>query len=171
MKRIEKISLASTLFFLTSFLFLAVMAHAQSAPGVTQVAMENGNCAQITKKLKVPLNKAFMVHKGMKNTLNSDQPIDKYNRHVNILVGNLEVEAGRMERLLGTAEQNGCNKLVQLMRGHVQNTKNIFQNMMATIQLPAPKKPLAKQNEELKSELDNLMEAHRKLSSSLKSKT
>ena len=170
MKRIEKISLASTLFFLLNFLFLVVMAHAELLIDVTHVAMENENCTQITKKIKVPLNKAIMVHKGMQNTLKSDQPIDKYNRHVNILVGNLELEAGKMEELLGTAEQSGCNKLVQLMRDHVINTRNIFQNMMTTIQLPAPKKPLAKQNEELKSELDNLMEVHRKLSSTLKSK-
>ena len=157
--------------FLFSFLFLVVMTHAQSVIGENPIAMENENCTQIAKKIKAPLNKAMMVNKGMQNTLNSDQPIDKYNRHFNILVGNLEVESMRLSKLLLTAEQSGCNKLVQLMHDHVINTKNIFQKMMATIQLPTPKKPLSRQNEELKSELENLMEAHRKLSSTLKSKT
>jgi len=171
MKRIEKISLASTLFFLFSFLFFVVMVHAKSLVVATQVAMESESCAQIAKNIKVALNKVVKMNKGMQNTLNSDQPIDKYNRHVNILVGNLEVGSIRLSKLLVTAEKNGCNKVVQLMREHVINTKNIFQKMMATIQLPTPKKPLSKQNEELKSELENLMEAHRKLFSTLKSKT
>ena len=171
MKRIEKISLASTLFFLFSFLFFVVMVHAKSLVVATQVAMESESCAQIAKNIKVALNKVVKMNKGMQNTLNSDQPIDKYNRHVNILVGNLEVGSIRLSKLLVTAEQNGCNKVVQLMREHVINTKNIFQKMMATIQLPTPKKPLSKQNEELKSELDNLMEAHRKLFSNLKRNT
>ena len=171
MKRIEKISLASTLFFLFSFLFFVVMVHAKSLVVATQVAMESESCAQIAKNIKVALNKVVKMNKGMQNTLNSDQPIDKYNRHVNILVGNLEVGSIRLSKLLVTAEQNGCNKVVQLMRDHVINTKNIFEKMMATIQLPTPKKPLSKQNEELKSELENLMEAHRKLLSTLKSKT
>ena len=170
MKRIEKNSLASTIFFLFSFLFFVVMAHAKPVTVMTQVAMGNENCKHITKNIKVVLNKVMMTQKGMQNTLKSDQPIDKYNRHVNILVGNLGVGSMRLSQLLETAEQGGCGKLVQLMRGHVINTKNIFQKMMETIQLPAPKKPLAKQNEELKSELDNLMEVHRKLSSTLKSK-
>ena len=171
MKRIEKISLASTLFFLFSFLFFVGIAHAKSVMVVTQVTMESENCTYVTKNIKVALNKIMMMHKGMQNTLKSDQPIDKYNRHINILVGNLEVGSMRLSKLLVTAEHNGCNKLVQLMRNHIINTKNIFQNMMATIQLPAPKKPLAKQNEELKSELDNLMEVHLRLSSTLKSNT
>ncbi len=171
MKRIEKISLVSTLFFLFGFLFFVVMANAKSVMVMNQVAMQSESCAQIAKNIKVALNQVVMMHKGMQNTLNSDQPIDKYNRHINILVGNLEVGSMRLLKLLGAAEQNGCNKVVQLMRDHVVNTKNIFQKMMATIQLPTPKKPLSRQNEKLKSELDNLMKAHRKLSSTVKSKT
>ena len=171
MKRIEKISLASTLLLLFSFLFFVVLAHAKSVIGVTQVAMESDRCKQIAKNIKVAIDKVVVMHKGMNNTLNSDQPIDKYNRHVNILLGNLEVGSVRLSKLLVTAEQSGCNTLVQLMHDHVINTKNIFQKMMATIQLPTPKKPLSKQNEKLKSELDNLMEGHRKLSSTLKRKT
>ena len=76
MKRIEKISLASTLFFLFSFLFFVVMVHAKSVMVATQVAMESKSCTQIAKNIKVALNKVVIMHKGMQNTLNSNQPID-----------------------------------------------------------------------------------------------
>ena len=102
------------------------MAHAKSVMVVNQVAMESGNCIQITKNIKVTLNKVKVIYKGMQNTLKSDQPIDKYNRHVNILLGNLEVRSIRLSKLLGNAEQSGCRELVDSMRDHVVNTKNIF---------------------------------------------
>ena len=108
MKRNEKISLVSTIFFLFSFLFFVVTAQAKSLVVVNQVAMESGNCIQITKNIKVTLNKVKVIYKGMQNTLKSDQPIDKYNRHVNILLGNLEVRSIRLSKLLGNAEQSGC---------------------------------------------------------------
>ena len=146
MQQIKRISLALTLYFL----FFVTMAYAQMS----------GKCAEVVRNMKVPLERAMAVHKSMQQTLNSDQPIDKYNRHVNILVGNLEREASRMERLLVAAKQRGCDKLVQMMRDHIVNTKNIYNEMMASIQLPAPKEPLGKQNEKLKSELEFLMEIH-----------
>ena len=96
----------------------------------------------------------------MQKTLNSDQLIDRYNRHVNILVGNLDREASKMQRLLAVAKQRGCDKLVQMMQDHIVNTKNIYNEMMASILLPAPKEPLAKQNEKLESELESLMKIH-----------
>ena len=147
MQKIKRISLALTLFFL--FLFFVTMAHAQMSE----------KCDEVVKNMKVPMDRAMAVHKSMQQTLNSE-PIDKYNRHVNILVGNLEREASRMERLLVAAKQRGCDKLVQMMRDHIVNTKNIYNEMMASIQLPAPKEPLGKQNEKLKSELEFLMEIH-----------
>ena len=146
MQQIKRISLTLTLYFL----FFVTMVHAQMS----------GKCAEVVRNMKVPLERAMAVHKSMQQTLNSDQPIDKYNRHVNILVGNLEREASRMERLLVAAKQRGCDKLVQMMRDHIVNTKNIYNEMMASIQLPAPKEPLGKQNEKLKSELEFLMEIH-----------
>jgi len=106
------------------------------------------------------VDRAMSVYKIMQQTLNSDQLIDRYNRHVNILVGNLDREASRMQRLLAVAKQRGCDKLVQMMRDHIVNTKNIYNEMMASILLPAPKEPLAKQNKKLKSELEFLMKIH-----------
>jgi hypothetical protein len=75
-------------------------------------------------------------------------------------VGNLDREASRMQRLLAVAKQRGCDKLVQMMQDHIVNTKNIYNEMMASILLPAPKKLLAEQNEKLRPELESLMKIH-----------
>ena len=147
MQQIKRISLALALFL---FLFFVTTAHAQMS----------GKCAEVVKNMRVPLDRAMAVHKAMQKTLNSDQLIDRYNRHVNILVGNLEREASRMQRLLAVAKQRGCDKLVQMMQDHIVNTKNIYNEMMASILLPAPKKPLAEQNEKLRPELESLMKIH-----------
>ena len=126
------------------------MAHAQIS----------GQCTDVVKDLKEPVDRAISVQKAMQKTLNSDQLVDRYNRHVNILVGNLDREASRMERLLAVAKQRGCDKLVQMMQDHIVKTKNIYNEMMASILLPAPKKPLAEQNDKLESELESLMKIH-----------
>ena len=147
MQQIKRISLALTLFL---FLFFGTIAHAQIS----------GQCTDVVKDLKEPVDRAISVQKAMQKTLNSDQLVDRYNRHVNILVGNLDREASRMQRLLAVAKQRGCDKLVQMMQDHIVNTKNIYNEMMASILLPAPKKPLAEQNEKLESELESLMKIH-----------
>ena len=147
MQQIKRISLALTLFL---FLFFVTMAHAQISE----------QCAEVVKDLKEPVDRAIPVQKAMKKTLNSDQLVDRYNRHVNILVGNLDREASRMQRLLAIAKQRGCDKLVKMMQDHIVNTKNIYNEMMASILLPAPKKPLAEQNDKLESELESLMKIH-----------
>ena len=148
MRQIKKIPLAFTLFFL--FLFFVTMAHAQIS----------GQCADVIKDLKVPVERAISVQKAMKKTLNSDQLVDRYNRHVNILVGNLDRAASRMQRLLDVAKQRGCDKLVKMIQDHIVNTKNIYNEMMVSILLPAPKKTLAEQNDKLESELESLMKIH-----------
>ena len=148
MQQIKRISLTLTLFFL--FLFFVTMAHAQ----------RSGKCAEVVRNMKVPVDRAISVQKAMQKTLNSDQLVDRYNRHVNILVGNLDREVSRMQRLLAVAKQRGCDKLVQMMQDHIVNTKNIYNEMMASILLPAPKEPLEKQNKKLKSELEFLMKIH-----------
>ena len=147
MQQIKRISLALTLFL---FLFFVTIAHAQIS----------GQCADVVKDLKEPVDRAISVQKAMRKTLGSDQLVDRYNRHVNILVGNLDREASRMQRLLAIAKQRGCDKLVKMMQDHIVNTKNIYNEMMASILLPAPKKPLAEQNDKLESELESLMKIH-----------
>ena len=148
MQQIKRISIALTLFFV--FLFCVTMAHAQIS----------GQCIEVVKDLKEPVDRAISVQKAMRKTLNSDQLVDRYNRHVNILVGNLDREASRMQRLLDVAKQRGCDKLVQMMQDHIVHTKNIYNEMMSSILLPTPKKPLAEQNDKLESELESLMKIH-----------
>ena len=148
MQQIKRISIALILFFV--FLFFVTIAHAQIS----------GQCTDVVKDLKEPVDRAISVQKAMRKTLNSDQLVDRYNRHVNILVGNLDREASRMQRLLAIAKQRGCDKLVKMMQDHIVNTKNIYNEMMASILLPAPKKPLAEQNDKLESELESLMKIH-----------
>ena len=147
MQQIKRISLALTLFL---FIFFVTIFHAQIS----------GQCDDVVKDLNGPVDRSISVQTAMKKTLNSDQLVDRYNRHVNILVGNLDREASRMQRLLAIAKQRGCDKLVKMMQDHIVNTKNIYNEMMASILLPAPKKPLAEQNEKLESELEFLMKIH-----------
>ena len=148
MQQIKRILVALTLFIL--FLFFVTMAQAQI----------NGQCTDVVKDLKEPLDTAISVQEAMQKTLNSDQLIDRYNRHVNILVQNLDREASKMEKALVTAKQRGCDKLVQMMRDPIVNTKNIYNEMMTSILLPAAKESLSKQNEKLKPELESLMKIH-----------
>ncbi|MBC8282834.1 MAG: hypothetical protein H8E32_03395 [Nitrospinae bacterium] len=151
MKSIKRNSLVLTLFSLFSFLCFSAIAHA---------GMGNENCSQILKKMKVPVNGAMAVQKAMHKTFKSDQLIDRYNRHVNILVGNLDRAVSKMEGLLGKAEAGGCDQLVKKMRDPITSTKNIYHAMMESILLPTAKESLAKQNNKLKSELDHLLEIH-----------
>ena len=69
MRQSKRISLALILLFL--FLFFVIMAHAQIS----------GQCADVVKDLKEPVDRAISVQKAMQKTLNSDQLVDRYNRH------------------------------------------------------------------------------------------
>ena len=77
---------------------------------------------------------------------------------MNILFGNLDREAGLMEKLLVDLKENGCVELT-VMRSSVVSIKKIHNDMMASIQLSKPKEPLSQQNNKLKSELDSLLKA------------
>ena len=154
MKNIKRLTLSLTLFFLCS----TAMVHAQITDDKNQSATHNENCMRLVKKFKLQLNRALKVHKGVHQTLQSNQPIDKYNRHMNILVGNLDREAVLMEKLLINSEKKECSKLT-VMRSGVVSIKKIHNEMMASIQLPKPKEPLSQQNSKLKSELENMLKA------------
>jgi len=154
MKNIKRLTLSLTLFFLCS----TVMVHAQITDNKNQGATRNENCTKLANKFKIQLNRALKVQKGVHQTLQSNQPIDKYNRHMNILVGNLDREAGLMEKLLINSEKKECSKLIE-MRSGVVSIKKIHNEMMASIQLPKPKEPLSQQNSKLKSELENMLKA------------
>ena len=139
-------------------MYSTAMVQAQITDDKNQGATQNEVCIELKKNFKVRLNRAFKVHKVLHQTLRSDQLIDKYNRHMNILFGNLDREAGLMEKLIVDSNGAGCSELA-VMRSSVVNIKKIHNDMMASIQLPKPKEPLSQQNNKLKSELDSLLKA------------
>ena len=154
MKNIKRIILSLTLFFMCS----TAMVQAQKPDDKNQGATQNENCIKLKKHFKVRLNRALKVHKVLHQTLRSNQLIDKYNRHMNILFGNLDREAGLMENLIVDSKEAGCSELA-VMRSSVVNIKKIHNEMMESIQLPKPKELLSQQNNKLKSELDSLLKA------------
>ena len=154
MKNIKRIILSLTLFFMCS----TAMVHAQKPDDKNQGATQNENCIKLKKHFKVSLNRALKVHKVLHQTLRSDQIIDKYNRHMNILFGNLDRESGLMEKLIVDSKEDGCGEL-GVMRSSVVSIKKIHNKMMASIQLSKPKEPLSQHNNKLKSELNSLLKA------------
>ena len=154
MKKFKKITLSLTLYFI----FSTAMVQAQITNDKNQGATQNENCIKLKKHFKVRLNRALKVHKVLHQTLRSNQLIDKYNRHMNILFGNLDREAGLMEKLIVDSKEAGCSELA-VMRSSVVSIKKIHNEMMASIQLSKPKGPLSQQNNKLKSELDSLLKA------------
>ena len=154
MKNIKKITLSLTLYFMCS----TAMVQAQITNDKNQGATQNENCVKLKKHFKLRLNKALKVHKVLHQTLRSNQLIDKYNRHMNILFGNLDREAGLMEKLSVDSKEAGCSELA-VMRSSVVNIKKIHNKMMASIQLSKPKEPLSQHNNKLKSELNSLLKA------------
>ena len=154
MENIKKTLLSLILFFLWS----TGMVQAQVTGDKNQGSTQNENCLKLAKKFKLKIDRTLKVHKGVHQTLQSKQPIDKYNRHMNILLGNIEREAGLMEKLVAKSKERGCGKLIA-MRSGVVSIKKIHNEMMASLQLPKPKEPLAQQNNKLKSELENMLKA------------
>ena len=154
MKKFKKITLSLTLYFI----FSTAMVQAQITNDKNQGATQNENCIKLKKHFKVRLNRALKVHKVLHQTLQSNQLIDKYNRHMNILFGNLDREAGLMEKLIVDSKEAGCSELA-VMRSSVVNIKKIHNEMMASIQLSKPKEPLSQHNNKLKSELNSLLKA------------
>ena len=120
MNNIKKITLSLTLYFMCS----TAMVQAQITNDKNQGATQNENCIKLKKHFKVRLNRALKVHKVLHQTLRSNQLIDKYNRHMNILFGNLDREAGLMEKLIVDSKEDGCGEL-GVMRSSVVSIKKI----------------------------------------------
>jgi len=154
MENIKKITLSLILFFLCS----TAIVQAQIKGDKNQGSTQNKNCLKLEKKFKLKLDRTLKVHESVHKTLQSDQPIDKYNRHMNILLGNLEREAGLMENLLVKSKKSECVKLTAMSNG-VVSIKKIHNEMMESLQLSKPKEPLAQKNNKLKSELENMLKA------------
>ena len=122
MEKIKKTSLALAMFYLFSILYFATTVQAQ-IQGKTQDA--NKICPQIAKELQMRIKGLKKVHKGMHNSIYSSLPsdrIDRYNRHVNILVGNLDREVNLMKGLLEKLQQRDqmCYERAKGLSPHIQ---------------------------------------------------
>ena len=124
MEKIKKTSFALTIFYLFSILYFATSVQAQ-AQGKAQGAGKNKICPQVAKELQMRITSLKKVHKGMYNSIYSSLPsdrIDRYNRHVNILVGNLDREVNLMKGLLEKLQQRDqmCHERAKGLSPHIQ---------------------------------------------------
>lgn len=135
MKKIKKTSLALAIFYLFSMLYFATTAQAQ-IQGKTQDA--NKICSQVVKELQMRIKSLKKVHKGMYNSISSPLPtdrIDRYNRHVNILAGNLNREVNLMKGLLEKLQQHDriCHEMAQGLSPHIHKMHEIQASIYTAI--------------------------------------
>ena len=136
MPRIKKISTFSIMFCLLFILCLGTMAYAQP----------NQNCKDIAKKLMDNDIKIQKIHGQMKHVIDAatgkesqNYPrIDRFNRHVNILIHNLGSRVGIMKGLIEEAKQQGnnCQKMAKKISGKVNTMQEIYVNMGLSLQNP-----------------------------------
>ena len=136
MPRIKKISTFSIMFCLLFILCLGTMAYAQP----------NQNCKDIAKKLMDNDIKIQKIHGQMKHVIDAATgkeaqnypPIDRFNRHVNILIHNLGFRVGSMKELIEDAKQQGnsCQEMVKNISGKINAMQEIFVNMGLSLEDP-----------------------------------
>ena len=135
MEKIKKTSLALAMFYVFSILYFATTVQAQ-IQGKTQDA--NKICPQIAKELQMRIKGLKKVHKGMHNSIYSSLPsdtIDRYNRHLNILTGNLDREVTLMKGLLEKLQQHDqiCNGIAQGLSPHIHTMDEIQASIYTAI--------------------------------------
>jgi hypothetical protein len=138
MPRSKKISISLIMFFLLFILCLGTMAHAQP--------VNNQNCKNIAKKMMNTDIKIKKIHKQMKHVIEAATgkesqnypPIDRFNRHVNILIHNLGFRVGSMKELIEDAkkEGNNCQKMASKISGNVDAMHDIYVNMGISLENP-----------------------------------
>jgi hypothetical protein len=130
MKKIEKTSLGLALFYLFSILYFATSVQAQTRDA-------NKICPQVVKELQMRIKSLKKVHKGMHNSVYSSLPLDsfdRYNRHLNILSGNLNREVNRMKGLLEKLQQDQiCHEMAQGLSPHIQTMHEIQASIYTAI--------------------------------------
>ena len=137
MEKIKKTSFALTIFYLFSILYFATSVQAQ-AQGKAQGAGKNKICPQVAKELQMRITSLKKVHKGMYNSIYSSLPsdrIDRYNRHVNILVGNLDREVNLMKGLLEKLQQRDqmCHEKAKGLSPHIHAMHEIQASIYTAI--------------------------------------
>jgi len=138
MPEIKKISISLIMFFLLFVLCLGTMAHAQPT--------NNQNCKDIAKKMINHDIKIKKIHKQMTSVVRAatgpesqNYPrIDRFNRHVNILIHNLGSRVGIMKGLVEEAKQQGnnCQEMARKISGKVNAMQEIHVNMGLSLENP-----------------------------------
>jgi hypothetical protein len=138
MPRINTISISLIMFFLLFILCLGTMAHAQPT--------NNQNCKNIAKKMMGEDIKIKKIHKQMKHVIDAATgkesknypPIDRFNRHVNILIHNLGFRVESMKELIEDAKQEGnnCQEMARNISGKVNAMQEIYVNMGISLENP-----------------------------------
>ena len=138
MPRIKNFSFSLTLFLISLILCFGTMANAQPK--------NNQNCKSIAKKMMNNDIKIKKIHKQMKHVIDAATgkeaqnypPIDRFNRHVNILIHNLGYRVGSMKELIEDAKQQGnsCQKMAKNISVKVNAMQKIYVDMGLSLEDP-----------------------------------
>jgi hypothetical protein len=126
------------MFFSLFTLLIVTMANAQPT--------NNQNCKSIAKKMMNNDIKIQKIHKQMKHVIDAatgkeakNYPsIDRFNRHVNILIHNLGYRVGSMKELIKDAKQQGnsCQEMAKNISGKINAMQEIYVNMGLSLEDP-----------------------------------
>jgi hypothetical protein len=127
------------MFFLLFILCLGTTLHAQT--------INNQNCKDIATKLMSETIKIKKIHRQMTNAIgvpvngkeSKTYPrIDRFNRHVNILIHNLGSRVGSMKGLIEDAKQQGnnCQKMASKISGKVNAMQETYVKMGLSLENP-----------------------------------
>ena len=129
MKKIKSTTLALAMFHFFLILFFATTVQAEIQEKV-QDGIKNTTCSQFLKEFQIRIQGLKKVHKGMYNAISSSLPldrIDRYNRHINILDGNLNREVKRIKGLLEKLQQQDkkCKEIAKRLSPDINKVYEI----------------------------------------------
>ena len=129
MKKIKSSALTLIMFHSFLILFFAGTVQAQMQKK-DQDGIKNKVCSHLVKKFQMRIKGLKKVHKGMYNAISSSLPldrIDRYNRHVNILDGNLNREVKLIKGLLEKLQQQDkkCRKIAERLSPDINKVYEI----------------------------------------------
>ena len=128
MKMIKRVAFSLSMFHLFLILFFTTTVQAQILEK-GQDGIKNEICSQFAKEFRMRIKGLKKVHKGMYNAISSlplDR-IDRYNRHVNILDGNLNREVKLIKRLQEKLREEGqkCREMAKNLSPHINKVYEI----------------------------------------------
>jgi hypothetical protein len=149
-----RISKPLIMFFLFSTLHLTTLVQQVSALG----------CKEIAKKLIVDDKKVYKIQAQMIHAIGGSESkiphpsVDRFNRHVNILIHNLGSRVNRMRGLLEDAKQKGntCQKMASKLSGMLDDMQDIYVKMGKSLENPkTAERELFELSKNLKTKANN----------------